>query len=359
MKERDTLHHYIKRSFIIFAALFSILLCLFISNIPYVQHLPTVYAEEENEICKGDSGENVKWVQHALNVLDSADLVEDGDFGDATEAALKNFQSHHGISQTGTANSVTIEMLKTLLRQEEGKQTTETAEEPTAEAAGDVDTPDPDDPRHIPPKDKDHLLRGYWQEYFITLKSIVTDFKATVSPVFLKGIIWLVICFFLFIVFAVFNYTPERNVTVIDRFHNILEFRHYDASIGDTGCLFRVLGTITLISIAVSPFRADIMYIRKYSDAGWGKTISTAILLLLIKVAVGFIAGGLILLLVFVILEKISDELGALVGLISGAAVFLLIYLTPSIMGAWLDINKAINIIDSSSSVLWLIPQFR
>ncbi|MBP7188011.1 MAG: hypothetical protein KBA55_14910 [Ruminococcus sp.] len=159
--------------------------------------------------------------------------------------------------------------------------------------------------------------------------------------------------------FAVLNYTPERNVTVIDRFHNILEFRHYDASIGDTGCLFRVLGTITLISIAVSPFRADIMYIRKYSDAGWGKTISTAILLLLIKVAVGFIAGGIILLLVFVILEKISDELGALVGLISGAAVFLLIYLTPSIMGAWLDINKSIKIIDSSSSILWLIPQFR
>jgi hypothetical protein len=250
-------------------------------------------------------------------------------------------------------------MLKTLLKKEERKQTTEASEEPATEAADYSDSPDPDDPRHIPPKDKDHLLRGYWQEYFITMKSIVTDFKATISPILLKGILWLVICCVLFIVFAVLNYTPERNITVVDQFHNILEFRHYDANIGDTGCLFRVLGIITLISIAVSPFKADVMYIRKYSDAGWGKTIFTAVLLLLIKVAVGFIAGGLILLIVFVILEKISDELGALVGLILGAAVFLLIYLTPSIMGAWLDINKAIKIMDISSSCLWLIPQFK
>ena len=68
MKERDTLHHYIKRSFIIFAALFSILLCLFISNIPYVQHLPTVYAEEENDIFADAKMMGATYSLHAMKI---------------------------------------------------------------------------------------------------------------------------------------------------------------------------------------------------------------------------------------------------------------------------------------------------
>jgi len=53
----------------------------------------------------------IDWVQSSLNNIDGAGLVEDGDFGSLTKAAIKNFQSKHGLAPTGTPDSQTEEKL--------------------------------------------------------------------------------------------------------------------------------------------------------------------------------------------------------------------------------------------------------
>lgn len=63
----------------------------------------------------GSSGDSVKAVQEALNIVSKAGLPTTGtgvgNFGPATETAVKNFQKANGISQTGQVASQTLAKL--------------------------------------------------------------------------------------------------------------------------------------------------------------------------------------------------------------------------------------------------------
>jgi lysozyme family protein len=62
----------------------------------------------------GDSGENVRTVQYLLNAH-GATLTVDGAFGAATKAAVKSFQSAHGLTSDGiVGNSTWPKLIKTV-----------------------------------------------------------------------------------------------------------------------------------------------------------------------------------------------------------------------------------------------------
>lgn len=66
--------------------------------------------EEEERLAKGDKGEDVRALQQKLILLgyDLGKWGADGDFGSATEAAVKGFQVNHGIALTGIADQKTL-----------------------------------------------------------------------------------------------------------------------------------------------------------------------------------------------------------------------------------------------------------
>ena len=57
------------------------------------------------ELKKGCYGDPVKVLQSALNALQGSNLVVDGDFGSATETALKKYQQEH-TTECGKADGV-------------------------------------------------------------------------------------------------------------------------------------------------------------------------------------------------------------------------------------------------------------
>ena len=63
----------------------------------------------------GSTGENVKKIQSALNTIDQSVLVVDGIFGDATEQAVKAFQSQNGLVQDGIVGPATWNALNDAL----------------------------------------------------------------------------------------------------------------------------------------------------------------------------------------------------------------------------------------------------
>lgn len=69
---------------------------------------------EENRIwSRGDTGETVTWIQGRLKELGYLEGEAGGVFDEETEEALRRFQRHHGLLQTGMADGVTMETLKT------------------------------------------------------------------------------------------------------------------------------------------------------------------------------------------------------------------------------------------------------
>lgn len=78
---------------------------------------PNPYVEPNRTLKKGDKGEMVKWVQWELCEAGyKADLMKaggiDGDFGKATEKAVKDFQKSCKITVDGIVGSVTRSYLK-------------------------------------------------------------------------------------------------------------------------------------------------------------------------------------------------------------------------------------------------------
>lgn len=63
----------------------------------------------------GSNGEEVKWLQEALNKSMSAGLYVDGDYGNGTASAVTNFQSRCKLNADGVANAATIAMLVDIL----------------------------------------------------------------------------------------------------------------------------------------------------------------------------------------------------------------------------------------------------
>src|SRR5262245_50704368 len=72
-----------------------------------------VAAEEQSELKLGATGELVQALQRTLNarLTPSPDLSVDGDFGPATEAAVKAFQRARQLRTTGIANAQTLNAL--------------------------------------------------------------------------------------------------------------------------------------------------------------------------------------------------------------------------------------------------------
>ena len=85
---------------------------------------------DDQTIAKGAKGEEVCWIQAALNQVINANLIVDGDFGNNTEAALKTFQTKCGIEADGIANAKTIAELKRQVTGER-QETKEVASEST------------------------------------------------------------------------------------------------------------------------------------------------------------------------------------------------------------------------------------
>lgn len=65
-----------------------------------------------NILSSGDSGESVRYVQQRLKDLGYLSGKVDGDFGSATEEAIKAFQSENGLSADGVVGTRTMEKLK-------------------------------------------------------------------------------------------------------------------------------------------------------------------------------------------------------------------------------------------------------
>lgn len=75
----------------------------------------------KNYLSKGDSGERVRELQQKLNQYGNYGLTEDGDFGQATENAVKEFQKAFGLSVDGQAGNATIAKLNEVTTKSNGQ----------------------------------------------------------------------------------------------------------------------------------------------------------------------------------------------------------------------------------------------
>lgn len=76
--------------------------------------LQSIVSEEEQTMKNGDTGEAVRTVQRALMAADANALPKygaDGDFGDETEGAVKEWQAGMDLPQTGVVDGVVAALL--------------------------------------------------------------------------------------------------------------------------------------------------------------------------------------------------------------------------------------------------------
>ena len=78
---------------------------------PIINPNPTTPAATSSTLKKGASGAEVRKLQQRLKDLGYLKGSVDGDFGDATETAVKNFQQQHGLTVDGKAGSRTLSAL--------------------------------------------------------------------------------------------------------------------------------------------------------------------------------------------------------------------------------------------------------
>lgn len=105
---------------VVFSLLSVVLCCPLVASAKGEKHNPYYYSAipgrvlyyKSSSIIKGD---DVKWLQAALNVINSANLDIDGSFGKGTETAVKNFQSKYGLSKDGSCGSATRTKIVNLL----------------------------------------------------------------------------------------------------------------------------------------------------------------------------------------------------------------------------------------------------
>lgn len=72
----------------------------------------SLYPRPERTLERGSQGEDVKYVQAMLVVMNYDGVVVDGDFGQATEAALMRWQKNHSLTQTGVVDADTLQQLE-------------------------------------------------------------------------------------------------------------------------------------------------------------------------------------------------------------------------------------------------------
>ena len=72
----------------------------------------SLYPRPERTLQQGSQGEDVKYVQAMLVVMNYDGVVVDGDFGQATKAALMRWQKNHSLTQTGVVDADTLQQLE-------------------------------------------------------------------------------------------------------------------------------------------------------------------------------------------------------------------------------------------------------
>jgi hypothetical protein len=82
---------------------------------PQTTPAPSVTAPK-TPLKPGDTGPQVKALQHALTSLGYSTGGADGQYGAKTEAAVKQFQSAHNLTADGIAGAKTLQALATALR---------------------------------------------------------------------------------------------------------------------------------------------------------------------------------------------------------------------------------------------------
>lgn len=75
----------------------------------------------KNFLSKGDTGNKVKELQHKLNQYGGYGLSEDGDYGQDTENAVKQFQAKFGLAVDGQAGTATIAKLDAAIAKTNGQ----------------------------------------------------------------------------------------------------------------------------------------------------------------------------------------------------------------------------------------------
>ena len=75
------------------------------------------YKEPTKNVKKGSKGNDVRYLQYALNKLNNAHLIIDGVAGDRTIAALINFQMQQGLTPDGICGKMTIAKIKELTKE--------------------------------------------------------------------------------------------------------------------------------------------------------------------------------------------------------------------------------------------------
>ena len=78
---------------------------------PIINPNPTTPAATSSTLKKGSTGAEVRKMQQRLKDLGYLKGSVDGDFGDATETAVKNFQQQHGLTVDGKAGTATLSKL--------------------------------------------------------------------------------------------------------------------------------------------------------------------------------------------------------------------------------------------------------
>ena len=71
----------------------------------------------------GSSGDSVKWLQYALNLVNNAGLKVDGQFGSGTQQAVVNFQRTNGLTADGIAGPATISKIVEVRKKQLGSST--------------------------------------------------------------------------------------------------------------------------------------------------------------------------------------------------------------------------------------------
>ena len=240
--------------------------------------------DENMILVRGAKGDEVKWLQSALNELSDCDLIVDGDFGEKTESALKHFQSEHGLEESGIADKATISMINHMIYPE--KYITASSTTPNSPD----ETVQPKYIRNIPEIDRLHPFLSYWKEYFITLKDIIFHFKSTMPPVLIASKNFSVLCIIL-IVLALIGMMPVLALIIsIDSNGNEIGSRIGCVPFISNGCLGNAF-LIILVALLLSPFISDIIYVKHNFDAGIVKAFFTSCLYGVLKFVISILGA--------------------------------------------------------------------
>ncbi len=75
--------------------------------VPPTSQCPYTYTERSGGWRQGNSGESVRWIQWHLKFRFGYNIAVDGDFGPATNTAVRNFQSTHNLTADGIVGPAT------------------------------------------------------------------------------------------------------------------------------------------------------------------------------------------------------------------------------------------------------------